>query len=151
MITNQLLNGVITTTDRARYYSFYIWCLWHIAQHERPSRGPAFVEAFQRRESAMVIATLLNDPEASVIGKLGHASVQAMVTGAKATVETQFRCLPASRMGGYGQYYRGCIYDLALRETTEEGIDSGLRWGGDSIGRGVPLDRRGHALHQECA
>lgn len=29
MITDYLLKGIITTTYRARYYSFYPWALWH--------------------------------------------------------------------------------------------------------------------------
>lgn len=122
-ISDSLLNGVITTTDRARYYTFYTWCLWHIAQHERPTRGPAFVDALQRRESAMVIATLLQDPAASVIGKMGQAFSLVAVTGAGSRVDTQFRCLPSSRLGGYGQYFRGVIHALGLRQTNEQGID----------------------------
>src|ERR1700739_3902455 len=30
MITDYLVSGIITTTSRARYYSFYPWALWHI-------------------------------------------------------------------------------------------------------------------------
>src|SRR4051812_10031758 len=81
LLTDRLLNGITTTTDRARYYSFYTWCLWHINENEKPTRGSAFVEALQRRESAMIIATLMNDPLASVVGKLGDAANEASVKG----------------------------------------------------------------------
>jgi hypothetical protein len=36
MITDYLLRGIITTTSRARYYSFYPWALWHIEKTECP-------------------------------------------------------------------------------------------------------------------
>src|SRR5690348_8934036 len=38
MITDYLLKGIITTTSRARYYSFYTWALWHVEKSESPKR-----------------------------------------------------------------------------------------------------------------
>src|SRR5918993_3155838 len=68
MITDYLLSGIVTTTDRARYYSFYIWALWHIANEEQPDNFQEFVNAFRRREAAMALATLAADESASPVG-----------------------------------------------------------------------------------
>ena len=34
MVTDFLLQGIITQTYRARYYSFYCWAIWHIDTEE---------------------------------------------------------------------------------------------------------------------
>ncbi len=57
-LTDYLLTGIITTTDRARYYSFYSWVLWHIEQEEKLEKYSDFVDVFRRREVAMGLATL---------------------------------------------------------------------------------------------
>jgi len=121
MITDYLLPGIVTTTDRARYYSFYIWVLWHIAKEEQPTKIQDFVDAFRRREAAMALATLAADNSASPVGV--DATRKYFATGIDAGLfDCDFQVLPSNRLGGYGQYYAGSLYKLGLLEGTEEGI-----------------------------
>jgi hypothetical protein len=119
-LTDRLLTGIITQTDRARYFSFFTWCLWHIHQHERPTTTAQFVAAFQRRETAMSVATLMLDRNRHVVGS---ELTLPLLDAAGDEINTQVGVLPASRLGGYGQYYKGCIGDLGLRASNEHHLD----------------------------
>ena len=59
MLADGLLPGIITQTDRARYYALYCWILWHIEREDEPSSWQAFVESFQRREAAVALANIV--------------------------------------------------------------------------------------------
>src|SRR5450631_2917106 len=63
-ITDHLLQGIITTTDRARYYSFYCWSLWHVQQAVVPRKFGDYVRALRRREAFMALSTMQADKEA---------------------------------------------------------------------------------------
>ncbi len=121
MITDYLLSGIITQTSRARYYSFYPWCLWQIKLSEQPHTFEQFTRAFRRREAFMAISTLWLDPKSSVVG---YFAVHPRMARYKqeGEVETNFKVLPSNSMGGYGQYYGGSLDQLGLTET-EGGID----------------------------
>lgn len=122
MITDYLLSGIVTTTDRARYYSFYIWALWHIANEEQPDNFQEFVNAFRRREAAMALATLAADESASPVGV--DATRNYFASGiATGSFDCNFQVLPSNRLGGYGQYYAGSLYKLRLMEGSEAGLD----------------------------
>jgi len=58
MITDFLLQGIITQTYRARYYSFYCWAIWHIEAEEKPATYQQFAAAFQRRDTLFTLASL---------------------------------------------------------------------------------------------
>ena len=58
MITDYLLKGIITTTYRARYYSFYPWALWHLEQSETPKRYAEFAPSEPRREFCVPLRCL---------------------------------------------------------------------------------------------
>lgn len=45
-LTDYLLQGIITTTSRARYYSFHCWALWHIERHHGSAKYPEYLRAF---------------------------------------------------------------------------------------------------------
>jgi len=122
MIADRLMPGIITQTDRARYYALYCWILWHIQQEERPRTDADFVEAFQRREAAVALATLLQDEEASPVGTRA-VGPRLQAAREQGRVAMAFRVLPASKLGGYGQYYTGCLYQLGLTWRPEDGFD----------------------------
>lgn len=108
MITDYLLSGIVTTTDRARYYSFYTWVLWHIAKEEQPDDFQDFVNAFRRREAAMALATLAADDSASLVDV--DATRKYFATGlGTGSFDCNFQVLPSNRLGGYGQYYAGSL------------------------------------------
>jgi len=120
-ITDHLLQGIITTTDRARYYSFYCWSLWHIQQTGQSRKFADFIREFRRREAFMALSTIMANSEASPVGvrmvgpKL-EAATQAGV------VDCDFKVLPSNDLGGYGQYYAGSLLQLGLTRHAD-GID----------------------------
>jgi hypothetical protein len=122
MLTDSLLTGIITTTDRARYYSFYTWVLWHIEQEENSTQYGQFVQAFRRREAVMALATLASGPELSPVGV---EVVRGQLDRGRQSGEYRcdFKVLPSNNMGGYGQYYGGSLYQLKLTHRDENAID----------------------------
>jgi hypothetical protein len=123
-LTSYLLPDIITTTDRARYYSFYTWAVTDI-QALRQAKGAkvSFIEEFQRREAAFALASCLGlKQKLPIVGIVRVEEILASAGNSNA-VETDFQVLPSNRMGGYGQYYAGCIYSLGLVKVDENGED----------------------------
>ena len=134
-ITDYLLRGIITTTSRARYYSFYPWALWHLEESEEPKRYAEFTTAFRRREAFIALATLQHDPDSpSVVGADAVRPRLAKYSESK-EVDTNFAVLPSNGMGGYGQYYGGSLYALGLTHRTEDGIDRAAPGRGEALAK----------------
>ena len=106
----------------ARYYSFYCWALWHIQKEERPTKYADFVDAFRRREAAFALATLANNPEASMVG-IQAVKPQFHHGRAQGFFDCNFRVLPSNQLGGYGQNYQGSLHDLGLTYPGEDGVN----------------------------
>lgn len=123
LITDFLLSGIITTTDRARYYSFYCWALWHIEREEQPKTDREFVTAFRRREAAMALATVAHNPATSPVGVLA-VTPQLEKGREEGVFNCDFKVLPSNQLGGYGQYYAGSLYHLKLYHRPENSFDS---------------------------
>lgn len=122
LITDDLLHGITTQTDRARYYSLYTWILWHIEQRERPATLEDFRAAFQRREALATLATLVDSPDS---GPVGVRRMRGRATSGESAgeVDTQVQVLPSNPLGGYGQYYGGCLYSLGMTRRDERGVE----------------------------
>jgi hypothetical protein len=121
-LTDILLPGIITQTDRARYYAIYCWILWHIQEEEKPGSWPTFATAFQKREAAIALSTMILDENASPVGKLVVRRRLAQARELR-QINTEFQVLPSNPLGGFGQYYSGCLYQLRLTQRLEDGID----------------------------
>ena len=135
MITDYLLKGIITTTYRARYYSFYPWALWHIEESEAPKRYAEFAAGFRRREALLALATLYHNADSvSVVGADAVRPRLGKYSESK-EVDTNFAVLPSNPMGGYGQYYGGSLYGLGLTLRTEDGIDRAAPGRGKALAR----------------
>lgn len=133
MVTDYLLRGIITTTSRARYYSFYPWAFWHIEKTEAPKRYAEFASAFRRREAFLALASLQDDFDSgSVVGADAIRPKLARFREA-GEVDTNFAVLPSNPMGGYGQYYGGSLYALGLTHRTEDGIDRAAPGRGEAL------------------
>lgn len=120
-LTSYLLPSIITTTERARYYSFYTWVVSEISllENETGTTG-SFEEEFQRREAAFALASRLGNPNSLPI--VGVQRVDQMTTpNEDGELDTDFRVLPSNSTGGFGQYYRGCLFDLNLLNWNESG------------------------------
>ena len=131
-LTDHLLTGIITTTDRARYYSFYSWSLWHIAQEERPESYNDFVFAMRRREAVMAMATLSADPLLSPVG-VKVVSSQLNIGKQTGEYDCNFKVLPSNPLGGFGQYYGSSIYHLKLSERDENYISGIVSGDGEEL------------------
>ena len=121
-ITDYLLEGIITTTDRARYYSFFCWALWHIENEEKPRKYQDFVDSMRRRETMVALSTLTHNKDSSAVGSI--ATRPQLEKGIDQNeINSDFRVLPSNPLGGYGQYYSGCLYQLGLTCRGQDGID----------------------------
>lgn len=121
-LTNFLLPNIITTTDRARYYSFYAWAIADIEDLRNAKAGRiSFAEEFQRREAAFALASRLGQKIELPI--VGIRQVETILASADEgdNVKTDFRVLPSNSTGGYGQYYGGCLHALDLVRVDEQG------------------------------
>jgi hypothetical protein len=121
MVTDFLLQGIITQTYRARYSSFYCWAIWHIDTEETPTQYERFAAAFQRRDTLFTLASLEANPNSSPVG-VRIAEGRLQVAKQKQEVTCNFRVLPSNALGAFGQYYTGSIYELGLTSRDEEGI-----------------------------
>lgn len=122
-LTSFLLPSIITTTDRARYYSFYTWVWADIVAWEAEIGTRADADAlrtqFQRREAAFALASFLD--RKSDLPIVGIRQVESRVGGDDDDISLDFRVLPSNPFGGYGQYYGGCLHALGLTVPTDDG------------------------------
>lgn len=121
-LTNFLLPNIITTTDRARYYSFYTWTIADIVGGRNAKAGKvSFEDEFQRREAAFALSSRLGQKTDLPI--VGIRQVDNILASADegGNVDTDFRVLPSNSTGGLGQYYGGCLHALGLIEINEDG------------------------------
>jgi len=114
--------AVVLNTDRARYYSLYCWILWHIQETEEADSYEAFSRAFQRREAAVALATLLAPDGSSPVG-VDQVLKWIDAAGRGGSVDTEKRVLPSSPLGGFGQYYSGVLHTMGLTHRDDEGVD----------------------------
>jgi hypothetical protein len=121
LLADQLLNGIVTGTYRARYYSLYCWFLWHIAKHEKPKNYDLYCHAFQKRDAAVALSNLITDDTSTFPGITATKAAFAKSKG-QGELKTDFRVLPSEQMGPYGQNYSGCLYHLGLTRR-DNGMD----------------------------
>jgi hypothetical protein len=121
-LTNFLLPSIITTTDRARYYSFYTWAIADIEALRKSKGGRiSFEEEFQRREAAFALTSRLGRKiELPIVGIRQVDTILASADEGD-NVDTDFRVLPSNSTGGYGQYYGGCLHALDLVRMDAQG------------------------------
>jgi hypothetical protein len=125
-ITEYLLPGIITTTDRARYYSFYSWLL-----HEYKENHPnslTLAKFIKRRERIFALANLVFDREggygkgtASLFGTRKLNRVLDSVGGKKRIPLSTEDYIQAT-MGGYAQY-SGIMRSLQIIKDSDEAIE----------------------------
>lgn len=121
MITDFLLQGIITQTYRARYYSFYCWAIWHIDTQEKPHSFEQFATAFQRRDTLFALASHQCNSNSAPVG-FRVVKDRLPIAKQRGEVHSNFRVLPSSQLGAFGQYYTGSIYELGLTSRDDSGI-----------------------------
>ena len=121
IITDFLLQGIITQTYRARYYSFYCWVIWHIEAEEHTESYEQFAAAFQRRDTLFALASHQCNSNSSPVG-FRVVRARLPVAERSGEVSCNFRVLPSNHLGAFGQYYTGSIYELGLTSRDARGI-----------------------------
>ncbi|MBC8492824.1 MAG: hypothetical protein H8D43_03485 [Chloroflexi bacterium] len=115
-----LVPGIITTTDHARYYSFYSWVLYRFINDPDSSRllkdfrGPYF----KRHEAALIAASYGHHPELGAYpGLVGRGSAEKIWnSGDPLSLDvTYFK----HTLGGFGQYYRSAMQAMGLVAESE--------------------------------
>lgn len=119
-LTRLLLPSIISTTERARYYSFYTWVISEIeAMRKAGGQEVSFERELQWREAAFALASKLEfKTSLSVIGS-DAVKITLAEERRDGTLDTFFRVLPASPTGGFGQYYSACLQHLKLVKQTD--------------------------------
>lgn len=119
-----LIPGIITTTDRARYYSFYAWVLHRFINLPSSSRllkdfrGPFY----KRHEVAFILGSYSHHKDREIIGGLvGSGSNNAKVrswwdTGDPVSLDTHYF---QNSLGGFGQYYLTAMQAMGIVGTNE--------------------------------
>ncbi|MFL9898007.1 hypothetical protein PQR71_07540 [Paraburkholderia fungorum] len=130
LIYGQLLPGITNVTDRARYYSFYPWVIWSIAQRFPDNVDEAtFVERFRRADCLFTLVAEhharctdnVNERHgAAMVGRQKLvAAVQRIMNGetlnlATFTADESDQRYFMNPMGGLSQYYAGTLADLGI-------------------------------------
>jgi hypothetical protein len=118
----QLLTGIVTNNNRARYYSYFCWSLWHIEAEETAKKYKDFVDRFRRREAVLALATLANNPKAQLLIGIEATAPKLAKGRERKEVDCDFQILPSNRLGAFGQYFRGSLYELGLSQRSEDGV-----------------------------
>jgi hypothetical protein len=128
-----MLPGITNVTERARYYSFYPWCIHRYAQEGPTERTRAnWVRWLRAVDFAYAASCIAHDQQ------VGNASGSAVVGGDRASDLLKGKALSAAinlqaasavsdkgkvegpgayfknPQGGFGQYYRGPLRDMAV-------------------------------------
>lgn len=128
-----LMPGIITVTEHARYYSLYCWILWRFLQNEAHGRKMKAFEwsFFKNRELAHTLAChahhLPQDDLNAVIGRLmtrreiwsDSEPMQLDRYTGKTSEEKYF----GHRLGGFGQYYLSSVQVMGLMGERPNGQD----------------------------
>lgn len=144
-LTDLLLPGITTNTYWARYYAIYCWILWHIGESGAPTSESHNAVAFQRREVAFAMATLL-DPSFKIKPLGSDPAEKSLAAGD--TVSLDIRLRKNTRYGGFASTYMGSMAKMGLwsrptpiREEVTPGIATDLARAVDASIRHTPFVR----------
>lgn len=116
-----LVPGIISTTDHARYYSFYCWILYrYINQPDSPRTLAGFRgQYFKRHELAFLISCYSHHKDRNYLGGLVGSGVgnykarRIWDSGDPITLDDHLDYFGHSQ-GGFGQYYRPVMQTMGL-------------------------------------
>lgn len=123
LLIDYLLTGIVTGTDRARYYAYYCWALWKIENESPNGTYDEFETLLRRLDAAVSLASLRRE---TPLGQVGVRAASRALSDGKSSREfsIDFKPLPSQSLGGFGQYYAGSMYQLGLTYRPEgNGID----------------------------
>jgi hypothetical protein len=117
-ITNEMVTGITSMTQRARYYSFYTWAIYTVNKKPGITRFQEFAKLFYDLERAFMMACIAHR-ESSKDNSMDHSGILGSDIGKnfwhenKNEIDMSFRFL-ANRLGGYGYYYQASLFYLGL-------------------------------------
>lgn len=119
-----LVPGVITTTDRARYYSFYAWVLYRFIHLTGSTRLLSDFRGsfFRRHEIALILSSYCHHKDKGVIGGLvgsGTNNSKARSyweSGDPISLDMDYF---QNKLGGFGQYYRTAMQVMGIIAESE--------------------------------
>jgi len=117
----QLVQGFAVTTPRARYYSFYVWAIEQIREKKLAKNYIEFKNVFYDLERLFMLACIAHEEK----DQGNHRNISGSETG-RDVWEKDSNKIPlnftyfGNRLGGYGQNYRGSIFNIGLTEQGEE-------------------------------
>jgi len=85
--------------------------IWQIETQERHQSYEQFAMAFQRRDTLFALASHHCNSNSEPVG-FRVVKDRLPLAKQKGEVSCNFRVLPSSRLGAFGQYYTGSIYEL---------------------------------------
>lgn len=120
-----LIPGVISTTDHARYYSFYAWVLYRFiflpdsSRRMKDFRG----EFFKRHEVALIACSYSHHESEGGLGGLVGAgnnnsnAREIWESGDPVSLDAEYF---SHTLGGFGQYYRTAMHAMGIVDEPEE-------------------------------
>lgn len=121
-----LVPGIITTTDHARYYSFYCWVLYRFIYDPDSTRLLADFRGpyFKRHEVAFILGCYSHHKdEGGLAGLVGggvnnYKARQIWDSGEPISLDAHYF---QNKLGGFGQYYRPAMQTMGLVAEPERG------------------------------
>lgn len=119
-----LVPGIITTTDHARYYSFYAWVLYRFINWPESSRLMRDFRGsfFKRHEVALIVAAYSHHKEGTPLGGLVGSGVNAYKargfweSGDPISLDANYF---QNNLGGFGQYYATAMRAMGIIADSE--------------------------------
>lgn len=111
----QILPGLTSLTQVARYYTFYSWAIKEINKNQINNRRE-FYNKMNKLESAWVIGGLL-DKDIYFLeekGTLGKIKARRKIEMSDKIIKVDFSLLSSNSGGVYNQNYKSPMYDLGL-------------------------------------
>ncbi|MCL4529060.1 MAG: hypothetical protein M1282_06575 [Chloroflexi bacterium] len=112
-----LVPGIITTTDHARYYSFYAWILYRFINNESRLIKDFRGKYYKRHEVALIVGAYSHHPEEILSGLTGSGNNNSKAremweSGDQVSLDNEdyFK----HSLGGFGQYYRPAMQALEI-------------------------------------
>jgi predicted transcriptional regulator len=121
----EILPGIITVTDHARYYSFYAWILYRFIFGKESKRLIKDFRGtfFKRHEMALILSGYLHhsngNPFSGIVGS-GTNNVKVKRFWGTADPVSLDQDYFQNKEGGFGQYYRTAMMAMGIIEEQEE-------------------------------
>lgn len=121
----EILPGIITVTDHARYYSFYAWILYRFIFGKGSKRllNDFRGTFFKRHEMALILSGYIHhsdgNPFSGIIGS-GSNSIKVRRFWGASEMASLDQDYFQNKEGGFGQYYRTAMMVMGIIEEQEE-------------------------------